>query len=127
MQSNQFFLKKGPFSLKEIIKNINCTGDFLKKQDNKIYNIDSLVNASEKDITFFNSVKYKEVSSQTKALACITSSNLLKYLPDQCIKLNVKNVLFAVTQVSKMFYPKADIDIPDESLMNSDELKKIYP
>ena len=45
MQSNQFFLKKGPFSLKEIIKNINCTGDFLKKQDNKIYNIDSLVNA----------------------------------------------------------------------------------
>ena len=33
MQSNQFFLKKGPFSLKEIIKNINCTGDFLKKQE----------------------------------------------------------------------------------------------
>ena len=127
MQSNLFFLKKGPFSLKEIVKNINCTGDFLNEQDNKIYNIESLVNASEKDITFFNSIKYKKVSLQTKALACITSVNLLKYLPDQCIKLNVKNVLFAVNQVSKMFYPKADIDFPDENLINSGDLKEIYP
>jgi len=127
MQSNQFFLKKGPFSLKEIAKNINCTGDFLKKQNDKIYNIDSLINASEKDITFFNSIKYKEVSSRTKAFACITSSNLLEYLPEQCIKLNVKNVLFAVTQVSKMFYPKADIDYPDENLTISEKIKDIYP
>ena len=127
MQLNQFFLKKGPFSLKEIANNINCTGDFLEKQDNKIYNIESLVNASEKDITFFNSIKYREASLQTKALACITTSNLLQHLPDQCIKLNVKNVLFAVTLVSKMFYPKADIDFPDENLIDSDELKDIYP
>ena len=43
------------------------------------------------------------------------------------IKLSVKNILFAVTQVSRMFYPKADIDYPDESLKISEELKNTYP
>ena len=67
------------------------------------------------------------MSLKTKAAACITTSNLSKFLPDHCIKLDVKNTLFAVTQVSRMFYPKADIDYPDTNLLNSSELKKLYP
>ena len=54
-------------------------------------------------MTFLNSSKYKDLSLKTKAAACITSSNLSKFLPKKCIKLNVKNVLFAVTQASKCF------------------------
>ena len=53
--------------------------------------------------------------------------NLTKYLPETCIKIDVKNVLFAVTQVAKMFYPKADMDFPDENLSESEKLKKLYP
>ena len=42
-------------------------------------------------MTFLNSSIYKDVSLKTKAVACITSSNLSKFLPENCIKLDVKN------------------------------------
>ena len=51
--------------------------------------------------------------------------NLSKFLPEKCIKIDVKNVLFAVTKVSKMFYPNADLDYPDKNLLDSEKLKKI--
>ena len=127
MSVNQFFEKKGPFPLTEIIKSIHCNADFSQKNDFAIYGVESLTNATKNDMTFLNSSKYKNLSLKTKAAACITSSNLSKFLPDHCIKLDVKNILFAVTQVSRMFYPKADIDYPDINLINSTELKKLYP
>ena len=77
-------------------------------------------------MTFLNSNRYKDVSLKTKAAACITSSNLSKFLPNKCIKLNVRNVLFAVNQVSKMFYPKADADYPDLNLVDASEVKNKY-
>ncbi len=126
MQTNHFFPKKGPFSLLEISKQINSENSNLKNDECKIYDISSLSEAGQKDITFFNSIKYKNISVNTKAVACITSSNLSKFLPNNCIKLNVKNVLLAVTKVSKMLYPTADIDIPDENLISSDNARKLY-
>ena len=111
MVSNLFFVKKGPYPLKEIIKAIDCTNNYSNVKDFEIHGVESLVNAKENDMTFLNSSRYKNVSLKTKAAACITSSNLSKFLPNKCIKLNVKNILLAVTQVSKMFYPKADLDI----------------
>ena len=127
MSINRFFVKKGPFPLKEIINNIGCSGEFTHANDFTICGVESLSNATKNDMTFLNSNRYKNLSLKTKAAACITSSNLSKFLPDNCIKLDVKNILFAVTQVSRMFYPKADIDYPDTNLLNSSELKKLYP
>ena len=46
MPVNQFFEKKGPFSLKEIIKNISCTGNFSHANDFEIYGVESLSNAT---------------------------------------------------------------------------------
>ena len=127
MSINRFFVKKGPFPLKEIINNIGCSGEFTHANDFEICGVESLSNATKNDMTFLNSNRYKNLSLKTKAAACITSSNLSKFLPDNCIKLDVKNILFAVNQVSRMFYPKADIDYPDTNLLNSSELKKLYP
>jgi len=127
MKSNQFFLKKGPFPLKEITKMIGYMGNSSALNDLEIHGFQSLDKASNLDITFLNSSKYIDLSLKTKAAACITSSNLSKFLPEKCVKLNVKNVLFAVTQASKMFYPNADIDFPDENLSHSDQLKNLYP
>ena len=126
MVSNQFFIKEGPYSLKEIIKAIDCTNSYSNVKDFEIHGVESLVNAKENEMTFLNSIKYKDVSLKTKAVACITSSNLSKFLPNKCIKLNVKNVLLAVNQVSRMFYPKADSDYPDLNLVNSSKIKKKY-
>ena len=127
MSINRFFVKKGPFPLKEIINNIGCSGEFTHSNDFEICGVESLSDATKNDMTFLNSNRYKNLSLKTKAAACITSSNLSKFLPDNCIKLDVKNILFAVTQVSRMFYPKADIDYPDTNLLNASELKKLYP
>ena len=126
MASNQFFEKQGPFPLREIIKTIGCTSDFSSTKDFKIFGVESLVNAKANDMTFLNSIKYKDISSKTKAVACITSSNFSKFLPKECIKLNVRNILLAVTQVSKMFYPKADIDYPDVNLIDASKVENKY-
>ena len=126
MTSNEFFERKGPFPLKVITKAIGFKDNLIKENNFKIYGFESLNNATKDDVTFLNSSRYKNFSLKTKAVACITSPNLSKFLPEKCIKLNVKNVLFAVTQVSRMFYPKADIDLPDENLLHSDKFKTSY-
>ena len=90
MSENQFFGKKGPFPLKEIIKVIGCTRHFLQKNNFEIRSLESLDNASNNDMTFLNSSKYRELSLKTKAAACITSPNLSKFLPKKCINLDVK-------------------------------------
>jgi len=127
MAVNQFFLKKGPFPLKEIIKKIHCSGDYSHANEFSIHGVESLVNATKNDITFLHSGKYKDVSLKTKAAACITTSNLSQFLPKDCIKLSVRNTLFAVTQTSLMFYPKAETDYPDLNLSKSSEVKNLYP
>ena len=127
MSENQFYEKKGPFPLREIIKTIKSDKNFSTKNDLVIHNFETLGNATNKDMTFLNSNRYQNLSLKTKAAACITSSNLSKFLPDNCIKIDVKNVLFAVTQVAKMFYPTAEIDLPDTDLTKSENVKKLYP
>ena len=126
MTSNQFFIKKGPFPLNEIMKSIGCNSS-IPKSNSQIFGLESLDKAGNKDLTFLNSIKYKDVSAKTKAAACITTSNLSRFLPKECIKLDVKNTLFAVTQVSKMFYPNGEIDLLDENLNNIEKLISLYP
>ena len=127
MTTNQFFEKKGPFPLSEIIKIIEASDKFDSKKNYDIYGVESLTSAGVKDITFLNSIKYKEFSLKTKAAACITSSNLSKFLPEGCIKLIVKNVFFSMNKVMKMFYPTADVDRPDLNLVDSEKIKINYP
>ena len=67
------------------------------------------------------------MSLKTKAAACITSPNLSKFLPESCIKIDVKNVLFAVTQVARMFYPTAEMDFPDINLSKLRDVKNLFP
>ena len=47
MVSNQFFVKKGPYPLKEIIKAIDCTNNYSNVKDFEIHGVESLVNAKE--------------------------------------------------------------------------------
>ena len=127
MSENQFFERKGPFPLWEIIKVIGYSGNCSQESNFKIRSFETLEKASKNDMTFLNSKKYQDLSLKTKAAVCITTKNLLEFLPEKCIKLDVKNVLFAVTKVAKMFYPKADIDFPDEYLSSTDDVRNLYP
>jgi len=116
MRKNIFFEQKGPFLLNEIFKNINS------KKKIKIYDIKSLEEARNSDITFFDSINYIHFAKSTKAAFSLTTDKLKTYLPENCEPIVVKNVLFELCKVARKFYPNADIDTPDISLKKPTKL-----
>ena len=110
MQKNNFFESKGPFTLRELFLDHKINSDV------KIHDIKTLFNSSSFNISFLDSVNYKSQAKLTKAASCITTEKLKKFLPNKCIPIIVKNVLFELAKVTKTFYPSADIDYPDLSL-----------
>ena len=119
MLENNFFEKKGPFLL------VDLFGKIYKDKKIKISNIKTLNNAKKSDLTFFDTINYKEFAEKTKAGCCITTEKLKGYLPNNCVVILVKNVLFELAKVTKKFYPNSDIDYPDKSL--SKPTKSKYP
>ena len=89
-----------------------------------INDIKPLHNAKNNDLTFFESIKYKDQAINTNAFACITTAKLEKLLPKKIDKIIVKNVLLELAKILKKIYPDADVDHPDSSL--SSPLKKKY-
>ena len=112
MSKNPFFKNKGPFKLSYLINSLS---------DNiLISDVKNLNDASNTDITFFHSIKYKELAKSTKALACITKKSLVKYLPSNCIKITDENVLLSIAKITEKFYPESvnDDNIYDLELIN---------
>ena len=122
MSETIFFQPKGPFYLNELSDDIPKDIKQIKISD-----IKTLDNATNKDLTFFNSINYKNYASITKAAACITKENLGEFLPKNCIKIFVKNVLFSTAKISKKFYPEADLDYPDISFLEYSKVSSKYP
>ena len=96
-----------------------------KKINNKltILNFKTLKKSSSKDITFFDSSHYENDAIKTKAACCITNEKLSIYLPKNCVKIVVKNVLFEVAKILKKIYPAADVDTLDIFLKKPNKLK----
>ena len=113
------FLKKKKININKIYTNINFKKNFV------INDIKPLEKAEEKDISFFDSIKYKTAAIKTKAGACITTSELEKFLPKSIQKIIVKNVLYDLANTLKKVYPDADIDYPDLSLKKPNKNKYV--
>jgi UDP-3-O-[3-hydroxymyristoyl] glucosamine N-acyltransferase len=110
MTINQFFKKKGPFNLKNLFPSY-------KLQENLVIrDIKNLALAERNHISFFDSIDYQSHALKTNAGCCITTKKLKSYLPNKCIKIVVKNVLFELATITKKFYPDADIDYPEIGL-----------
>ena len=109
MNHNIFFKKKN------IQVNKLFSKDLIKKNF-VINDVKPLHKASNKDITFLDSVMYKVEAASTKASLCITTKKLEKFLPKNTQKIVVKNVLFELAKILKIIYPNADKDTPDFSL-----------
>ena len=95
MNNNFFFKNKGPFSIKTIVEICGGKAPSEVFSNIKIQNIMDLFRVKENEITFLNSIKYKEKSLKSKATVCITNKYLTKYLPENCIKIIVDNVLLS--------------------------------
>ncbi len=109
MKSGSFFLKKN-FQLNQIFPKNKFKFNF------KVNEVMPLDKAKKNDLSFFDSSRYKSFAINTNCGACITSKELVKYLPKDIQVILVKNVLFELARVLKMIYPDADIDYPDQTL-----------
>ena len=115
--SNLFFENKGPIKIEEILSQAKLQNKS-KYTGINIFDIKDLVNASNKDITFFHSKKYELAASKTKAAFCITTKNLSNKLPDNCKPIEVDNVLVSTSMITAMFYPDAISDDFDINILN---------
>ncbi len=120
MSSNIFFKKKN-IKISKIFPNHKFKENF------QVNSVKPLLRAKKKDITFLDSIKYKNDINFTKAKICIVSNKLEKFLPKNLYKIIVKNVLFELARVVKLIYPLADIDYSDDSIKipNKLDYKKV--
>ena len=112
---NPFFKNKGPFKIEKLLKlsGIENKENFVKS---KVLDIKELSAATKDNITFFHSKKYEELALKTKAFFCITTENLKDYLPNNCNKIIVDNVLIATAKITKVFYPDSITDDFDSTV-----------
>ena len=113
---NPFFKNHGPYNIIQIINLLNLNLNNNEKKD--VYDIKDLSSASEKDLTFYHSKKYKELAKKTKASFCITTNILKNELPKNCIPLIVDNVLVSTSLVTAKFYPDAVDDNFDDTVVD---------
>ena len=122
--SNNFFKNTGPYKLDQIL----ALSEIPIKDKSALSNIDigrfkitdikDLVTAKNTELTFFHSKKYEDLASKTKALFCITTSNLSKILPSSCNAIIVDNVLISIAMITKIFYPSSVTDDFDSNMEN---------
>ena len=118
---NPFFKNNGPIKISKILLSLDINLKYLKEEQ-EIFDVKDLHNASNKDITFFHSKKYENLAANTKASYCITKKNLSKFLPKSCVPIEVDNVLVSIAVLTKMFYPDSvtdDFDIKTNYIENT--------
>jgi UDP-3-O-[3-hydroxymyristoyl] glucosamine N-acyltransferase len=116
MNSSIFFEKKN-IKINKIFPKIKFRNNFVVKS------IQPLSRANDKDITFFDSIKYKDDINRVKSCICITSDKLKSLLPKNYTIIVVKNVLLELARVTKLLYPNSDIDYPDLLVKDSKKMK----
>ena len=121
MSDISFFVPTGPYHLNELSKDFSSYKDKILITDLK-----TLDKANKNHISFLNSLDYIDLAKKTKASVCLTTANLKKYIPKTCLVIVVKNVLFSVAEISKKFYPNADIDYPDQSLQETGKINSKF-
>ncbi len=104
------FFKKKKISLKKLYPKLKFKNNFI------VNGIKPLKSAKKNELTFFDSLKYREEAKLTKSQICITTKKLENFLPPKVNKIIVNNVLYELSQIIKKIYINADIDYPDNTL-----------
>jgi UDP-3-O-[3-hydroxymyristoyl] glucosamine N-acyltransferase len=127
--NNPFFNNCGPFKISNIFdESIDYPFSFENSSNDNdiIHDVKNLYEATSRDITFFHSIKYKDLAINTNARACITKKEFFHFLPDECIKISCDNILLLTAIITAKFYPDSITDNNNYDLLNIDEkFKKI--
>ncbi|MDA8548369.1 UDP-3-O-(3-hydroxymyristoyl)glucosamine N-acyltransferase [Candidatus Pelagibacter bacterium] len=119
---NPFFKNYGPFKIKDLFNDIDTDNPNILGDDT-ILDIRDLVTSNNNHLTFFHSKKYQREATVTKASYCVTSKNLIEYLPKSCKAIYVDNVLLTISKVTSKFYPESINDNFDNTVKKINEIK----
>ena len=117
---NSFFKKRKYIYLNDILKKLEKK---LINKNIKINDIKDLSNASNSDISFFNSLKYLETLKKSKVKYVITNSKHAKYIENYCSPILVSNVLKSIAIITIMFYPESLNDAVDFNVVSPNKSK----
>ena len=113
--TNPFFTNRGPFLIETLLE-ISKINNLHNHSKVEITDIKDLLTAKKNTITFFHSKKYENLSLKTKASFCVTTKNLSHLIAPTCKPIIVENVLIAVAEITKVFYPDAVTDDFDQTV-----------
>jgi len=105
---NNFFFKKNKFITLE--KVFRILKNNTKTPNKKIYGVNNLSDANEKQITFFNKLSYENHAKKTKAGFCIVKSEYQKYLNTKTLPIISNNPLLDFYKIVSFFYPNSSSD-----------------
>lgn len=119
MENLRFFDKKNYITIQDVI---DLTGsrinlDFDKNA--KIYNISTLDNATESDISFLNSGQYLNDFIKSKAGFCLLQEKYLNKAPDKMIKIIHDNPYYAYAKIVEIFYKPKKFIFEEKNQINS--------
>tara|TARA_B100000989_G_C19516690_1_gene462032 strand:+ start:1131 stop:2117 length:987 start_codon:yes stop_codon:yes gene_type:complete len=72
-------------------------------KDEIFFNIKTISNASNNDLTFLANQKYINELKTTKAKACLIENNFTQFLPEQCKPIIIKDPYLALALISNLF------------------------
>jgi len=124
---NSFYKKNKNIKLIDVLKLLELKNEY-ESVDIKINDVKDISSAEEGDITFFNSIKYKDIINNVKATFCLTTENFSTFLPKSCKPLIVNNVLVSLSKITNLFYPNSINDNFDSCVSiidNSNNFKNI--
>ncbi len=87
MVDNRFYKNNGPFTLKQIAEICGAVLLDASKSDTIINDMASISNGGSGEISFFFDKKKKELASQIKTTACVTSKEFVSLMPKDVIVL----------------------------------------
>ena len=76
------------------------------KHDEFFENVNSIEEANNKDLIFFNDIKYLDLLKNTKAKACFLNNDHVNLLPKNCYPIIVKDPYLAFAHITNLFYEK---------------------
>ncbi len=121
MVDQNFYKKNGNFKLGYLAPVGDAKLHDEKDSEVNIFNVASLSEAGEGDITFLQNTKYIESFKNTKASACIVSSKYAELAPKGLALLISENPYYTYAKIAEKFYHRENIFTEISELASVDD------
>jgi len=114
------------FDIKQLLISNNIYPVSNLKDNDFFTSLNSLTNANENELTFFNDTSQLKKLEKTKAKACLINSKYLKYLPNTTLSILVEDTYNSFAILSNLFAFKLQSNgiISDNSSINDTSILK---